>query len=470
MIGQKPLMTRLAASVVGLCLAGACFGTGAATPSYSVVLDNASSQGSQNLNLSGYVTSSETGKMLTGVNIDLVPPTGAAIRLASNLPLAAGGKSPFAWSGSVPAGTSIVAGSQIRVSAVIETAVALLPVINGSSIVQLLASNAPAAPEGMKLACGNVNASPNSAAAEKCPVVLNNGISYWPFGYLDKRNAVSLIGFTADGQMVSRQDMSGLNNIFKIEFDEDKQTLTVWSQGNGKSVLSWLPGPSVVQIPVSKAPTPPSGMKLACMTGPYSPTPDGVATSCPVLIDNGVSFWPFAYIDNRVSVGWVGYNPAKEPVSSLELPGTRYAWKITVNPKDKTASLWGQSTPSRLSSISIAWNQVPVIVQTDVTKVPSVPTGLQLYCSTGPNSPTVPVSKTCPVVMYRGLAYWPFSYRDNRYSLALIAFTSAGKVYSQREVQGTRYAWNATIDRAKSTVVVSGQSGVEVSLPWSELK
>ncbi len=453
-----------------LLLASACQTAFAAPPSFGVVIDNASSQGGKNLSLSGYVTSSETGKMLSTVNVDLVPPTGATIRLATNLPLAAGLKSPFAWNGAVPAGVSLAAGAQVKVSAVIEAAAPLLPVINGSNIMQLLAQNAPQAPDGMKLSCGNVNASPNSAPADKCPVLVNNGISYWPFGYLDKRNAVSLIGFTADGQIVSRQDITGLNNIFKLVLDEAKQTLTVWSQANGKSVLPWLPGPTVVHIPVAKAPTPPAGMKITCMTGPYSPSPDGVATTCPVLIDNGVAFWPFAYIDNRVSVGWVGYNSANQQVSSLELRGTRYVWKITVNPKDQTATIWGQSTPTKLSSINIAWNQVPIIVPTDVAKAPAVPAGLQLYCSTGPNSPAVPVSKTCPVVMYRGLAYWPFSYRDNRIALAVVGYTSAGKFASQIEVPGTRYAWNATIDRAKTTVVYSGQSGIEVSLPWSELK
>lgn len=154
--------------------------------------------------------------------------------------------------------------------------------------------------------------------------------------------------------MVNRQDINGLNNIFKIELDEAKQTLTVWSQGNGKSVLPWLPGPTVVQIPIAKAPTSPAGMKATCMTGPYSPTPDGVGTTCPVRVDNGVAFWPFSYLDNRVSIGWVGYNTANEKVSVLELPGTRYTWNATIDRSKNTVVYSGQSA----IGLSLPWSEL----------------------------------------------------------------------------------------------------------------
>lgn len=107
--------------------------------------------------------------------------------------------------------------------------------------------------------------------------------------------------------------------------------------------------PEVTQLSTQKAPTPPSGMKVTCMTGSNSPTPDGISPTCPVITYNGVDFWPFSYIDNRISIGLVGYK-AGQVVKQLELKGTRYAWDATVDVNAKTVSVWGQG-----SSASTSW-------------------------------------------------------------------------------------------------------------------
>jgi len=107
--------------------------------------------------------------------------------------------------------------------------------------------------------------------------------------------------------------------------------------------------PVVTQISTLKAPAPPSGMKIACMTGPNSPQPDGISPTCPVISYNGVDFWPFSYIDNRVSIGLVGYRSG-QVVKQMELNGTRYAWKATVSNDAKTVSIWGQSQGSFVST------------------------------------------------------------------------------------------------------------------------
>ncbi len=111
--------------------------------------------------------------------------------------------------------------------------------------------------------------------------------------------------------------------------------------------------PQVVQISTVDAPTPPSGMKVSCMTGPNSPKPDWVSPTCPVITYNGVDFWPFSYMDNRVAIGLGGYKSGKL-VKLIELKGTRYAWKASVDMGAKSISIFGQTN----SSVSTSWTSL----------------------------------------------------------------------------------------------------------------
>jgi len=108
--------------------------------------------------------------------------------------------------------------------------------------------------------------------------------------------------------------------------------------------------PVISQASVQSAPTPPSGMKVTCMVGPNSPTPDGSSTTCPVVTYNGVTFWPFSYIDNRESLGLVGYKSG-QVVSQQELPGARYVWKATVDTAAQTVTFSGQAN----HTASVPW-------------------------------------------------------------------------------------------------------------------
>jgi hypothetical protein len=71
--------------------------------------------------------------------------------------------------------------------------------------------------------------------------------------------------------------------------------------------------------------------------------------------------------------------------------------------------------------------QHPQVVYIASADSPPPPAGMQLVCVTASND-GAPTAKTCPVVQYQGVTTWPFSYADNRTSLALVSYDSSGKI------------------------------------------
>ena len=94
-----------------------------------------------------------------------------------------------------------------------------------------------------------------------------------------------------------------------------------------------------------------------CLKGPDSRSSDSVSSTCPVVTYNGLAFWPFAYKDNRVSIGLVGYNQ-RGKVSQQEIKGTRYVWKVTVDSTAQTVTFWGQEEGRGNPNVSIPWSQL----------------------------------------------------------------------------------------------------------------
>ncbi len=107
--------------------------------------------------------------------------------------------------------------------------------------------------------------------------------------------------------------------------------------------------PEVTQISKSSAPTPPTGMKVVCYDGPNSPSGSSPSSTCPVISYNGVDFWSFSYIDNRMALSLVGYKSGAK-VKQIDLSGPRYVWKAEVDDAAKTVTVWGQSSKSASTS------------------------------------------------------------------------------------------------------------------------
>ena len=90
----------------------------------------------------------------------------------------------------------------------------------------------------------------------------------------------------------------------------------------------------------------PGGLKVASITGPDSLQP---LPACPVLAVGSFTLWPMSYIDNRVSFGMVMYGPNWKPIQTVEKPGARYIYQIT---------LAGQGTSGTVTFLGQANQQV----------------------------------------------------------------------------------------------------------------
>lgn len=104
---------------------------------------------------------------------------------------------------------------------------------------------------------------------------------------------------------------------------------------------------SVIKMKGTKGPIP-QGMKVTCLAGPDTLQP---AKLCPVLAVGGFTLWPMSYIDNRVSFGMVMYDPTWKVVNTVEKPGARYVYKISLNQSAKSVTFSGQANQSVTMSL-----------------------------------------------------------------------------------------------------------------------
>jgi len=129
-------------------------------------------------------------------------------------------------------------------------------------------------------------------------------------------------------------------------------------------------------------------------------------------------------------------------------------WTITQGSPGGDWGPWQPAGGQRLPPLG-----VPVV--STVPQTSSWPPGLQQV--------TTPFQRsTYPVMTWNGYTYWPYSYLDNRMSLALVAYDRSGNPVHTFELGGTRYVGTITIDPAGRNVTFTGQSGA-VTVPLSTL-
>jgi hypothetical protein len=221
-------------------------------------------------------------------------------------------------------------------------------------------------------------------------------------------------------------------------------------------------GPQVAYVPVNSGPTPPAGLKVACMP---SPTVLTSSKTCPVLNYLGNTTWAYSYMDNRVSMAFVTYDANKNVVINQNRDGARYVWNIISSYDTKLIQAFGQSN----QYVTLNWADLvppPAIATVATNTIPSVPAGLKVACMANGSS-LQPVG-TCPVVKVGGLTTWALSYYDNRVSLAFVTFNSKGHIVRNTEMPGSRYVWQMTVNTANKTVTASGQSNATVTAPWTQ--
>ncbi|HEY2071921.1 MAG TPA: hypothetical protein VGG48_20360 [Rhizomicrobium sp.] len=216
-------------------------------------------------------------------------------------------------------------------------------------IVTIPVSGVPAPPAGLKIACMSNGTS--GMPATQCPVVKLQGNHIFAFSFIDNRVAMALVSYDASNHVVGNITKDGARYVWQITDTKDR-TLVFTGQSNQTVSAKWAeltPPPVIVNLPASSAPTPPPGLKVACMTNGSSLQP---GPTCPAVKYAGMTTWFYSYMDNRVSLAFTTYGPAGNLVRTLEKPGTRYVWQVTSNPANTTITATGQSN----TSVSEPWS------------------------------------------------------------------------------------------------------------------
>jgi hypothetical protein len=104
--------------------------------------------------------------------------------------------------------------------------------------------------------------------------------------------------------------------------------------------------------------------------------------------------------------------------------------------------------------------KTPQIVVIPSGENPPLPPGLKVTCMK--NGTELVSSPLCPVVKYRGITTWAYSFIDNRVSLALVSYDAKKNVVRNVTLDGTRYVWQVGLAPGAGTVTFTGQSNASV--------
>jgi hypothetical protein len=98
---------------------------------------------------------------------------------------------------------------------------------------------------------------------------------------------------------------------------------------------------------------------------------------------------------------------------------------------------------------------------------PQPPAGMNATCT--PHPGTGAQDKTCPVVRYKGITTWAYSFNDNRVALALVSYDGQNKIVRNVQKNGLRYVSNMVSSAKDQSVLFVGQSEGWVIVPWTQL-
>lgn len=107
-----------------------------------------------------------------------------------------------------------------------------------SPTVQMVDANTPLRiPYGMKKTC--MQGPDNLYASETCPIVNANGLDFWALSYVDNRVGMAIVGYDANGNVVSILEKTGSRYIWGITLDAARQTMAFQGQANAVITLAW---------------------------------------------------------------------------------------------------------------------------------------------------------------------------------------------------------------------------------------
>jgi hypothetical protein len=324
-------------------------------------------------------------------------------------------------------------------------------------------------PPGLKVDCIPDQNALKSAPLD-CPVIDWNEYIYWAYSYLDNRDAIVIVAYDIDGNIVKQWKKSGARYIYKITVDAAAATVTFWGQADKKIVMTWLElylktPPVVGEVPSKIHPAVPSDLKVACMTGPDI---QKVSPNCPIIEWNEYTYWAYSFIDDRDAMGIIAYDVDGNIAKRWDKKGARLVYKITVNNVDQTVTFWGQSD----QKIVMSWNDLylmpPPVVAIMPSKLhPTLPPDVKVDCKNGPNS--LDMCPDCPILEWGNYKYWAYSYIDNRVAMDIVAYDESDKIVKQWEKSGARYVYKITVDTAAETATFWGQSDHKIVVSWKDL-
>lgn len=325
---------------------------------------------------------------------------------------------------------------------------------NIPSVTEFSVKDIPLVPDGCK------------TANKTSPVISFDDLKYWPLSYRDNRVGICVVGFNAKNEKVFQKEFSGARYITDATVDEKAKTVTFTGQAKKTVTIPWealMEIPVVSTIAFDKKLPVPEGSKEHFYDGPGNPK---LSKTFQVVSYKGNNFYPFSFRNNRGAINLVGYDAGNKIVFQQEIKGARYIWKVEADTKTKTIVFYGQDS----KTVSIPWQDlvvVPSVKEIALEAKLSIPEKNTNLFFVDPEKHDV--SKTFQVISWKGLSYYPFSYRDNRMAINLVGYDEKNKIVSQQELKGARYIWKIVVDENDQKIIFYGQGNNTVELPWNKL-
>lgn len=220
-----------------------------------------------------------------------------------------------------------------------------------ASVVYVPANSNPPVPTGLKVAC---MPGPNVLTPSKtCPVIKYLGLTTWAYSFIDNRVSLAFVTYDANNTVVMNTTKDGARYVWNMASGIKSQIVTAVGQSNQHVTITWAeltPPPQIATVASNSGPTPPAGLKVACMTNGSSLQS---GPTCPVVKYQGNTTWAYSYMDNRVSLAFVTYGPSGNVVRNVEMKGTRYVWQMASSAANSTVTATGQGN----STVSAPWSQ-----------------------------------------------------------------------------------------------------------------
>ncbi|WDH83257.1 hypothetical protein [Paenibacillus urinalis] len=107
----------------------------------------------------------------------------------------------------------------------------------------------------------------------------------------------------------------------------------------------------IAKAPESTLPAIPSDLKPTCLASPDTLQPNAIY---PIIKSDGYTYWPLSYIDNRVGMAVVAFDPSGRLVKRFDKNGARYIVDITADPNSNSMIFKGQAN----QSFSMPWSEL----------------------------------------------------------------------------------------------------------------